>query len=405
MRTEEHRESALDFDPSLPGHPDPYPIFHRLRADAPVRFSPHMGGWVILRYADATAFLRDHAHFSRAALIEQMLRKFGPQLILESQSHELAFSDPPGHTRFKNLVSRAFTPQAIAALQPHLEEIVDGLLDRLTGRGQMDVIADFAYPLPSIAICEMLGVPQADAAQMTRWVEGIVASRGVVRTQEMITEGDRATLGFDDYFNRQIEDRERHPGGSDLLSAFLTVDYHGDRLSRLEILTILSTIFAAGHATTTNLIGNGLLALLRHPDELQRLREHPEMIASAVEEMLRYDAPTQAVSPMVAREELEIGGQRVSAGETVSVLIGACNRDPERFPDPDRFDIARPDNEHLSFSHGIHYCLGAGLARLEGQVAIARLLQRMPNLRLAGERLEWKEMGRFRGLKALPVAF
>ncbi len=203
------QESVLDFDPTLPGHPDPYPIFHRLRAEAPVRFSPHMGGWAILRYADAVAFLRDHAHFSRAALIEQMLRKFGPQLILESQSHELAFSDPPGHTRFKNLVSRAFTPQAVAALKPHLVEIVDGLLDQVANRGTTDVIADFAYPLPSIAICEMLGVAQSDAAQMMRWVEGIVASRGVVRTQEMITEGDRATLGFDDYFNRQIDERER----------------------------------------------------------------------------------------------------------------------------------------------------------------------------------------------------
>ncbi|MBF6569964.1 MAG: cytochrome P450 [Candidatus Binataceae bacterium] len=398
-------ENPIDpnFDPSLPGHPDPYPLFHQLRSEDPIRFSPHMGGWVILRYVDAIAFLRDHGPFSRAALIDQMRAKYGSQPIIEGQSRELAFSDPPGHTRFKNLVSRAFTPQAVAAMRPHLIELVDGLLDKLADRDRMDVIAEFAYPLPSIAICGMLGVPQSDAAQMIHWVDGIVASRGVVRTPEMIAEGDRATLGFDDYFTRQMEQREQHPGGKDLLTAFMTVEYRGDRLSRREILTILSTIFAAGHATTINLIGNGLLALLRNPGELKRLRENPDLVAGAVEEMLRYDSPTQAVSPMVAQADLSIGGKPVKKGETVSVLIGACNRDPERFADPDRFDIKRPDNEHLAFSHGIHYCLGAGLARLEGQVAIARLLERKPKIALADDRLEWKKMGRFRGLKRLQV--
>ncbi|MGH6678114.1 MAG: cytochrome P450, partial [Bradyrhizobium sp.] len=272
------------------------------------------------------------------------------------------------------------------------------------GRGEMDVIADFAYPLPSIAICEMLGVPEADRGQMHKWVEGIVAARGVVRTREMMDEGDRVTQNFDDYFTRRIEQTQEHPG-DDLLSALLTADDHEDKLSRLELLTILSTLFAAGHATTTNLIGNGLLALIRNPDQMERLRKNPGLIGSAVEEMLRYDSPTQAVSPMVAREDLEIGGKGIKKGQTVSVLIGACNRDPEAFPQPDNFDAGREGKEHLAFSHGIHYCLGAGLARLEGQVAIFHLLDRMPKLKLASDHLEFKEMGRFRGLRTLPITF
>ncbi|HEY6395024.1 MAG TPA: cytochrome P450, partial [Candidatus Binataceae bacterium] len=251
-------------------------------------------------------------------------------------------------------------------------------------------------------IAQMLGVPPEDWETLRGWVHGIVLSRGIVRTPEMMAEGDASARNFDEYLRRLIAEKKFSLGG-DLMSALLSVEEKGKKLSDDQIVTMIETLFAAGHATTRNLIGNGVLALLRNPAELKKLRENPGMIASAVEEMLRYDSPTQAPSPQIATEDVVLGGHRINKGETVSVLFGAANRDPARFPEPDRFEIARKDNEHLAFSHGIHYCLGASLARMEAQIAIAALVRRMPSMRLASENLEWRKAGRFRGLVALPV--
>lgn len=388
-----------DVDPTLPGYPDPYPYFHELRERDPVHFSPAMNGWVLTRYADAIDYLRDH-RFSRTKLIDAMRAQFGDGPILRLQSGELAFLDPPQHTTLKNILGKLLTPQMIEPLRAQIESLVVRMLDRLAGMHRMDVVADYAYELPAETMCSMLAVPQSDRIRMREYVEGVVLARGVVRTPEMIAAGDRAAREFIDYLGALVRDRRAHPG-KDFLSALLETN----RVSDDEAATIAEQMFTAGHATTRNLIGNAVLALLRNPAELARLVSSPELIAGTIEETLRYDPPTQAPSPQVALEDVEIGGRTIRQGERVSVLLGAVNRDPARFTDPDRFDIARIDNEHLSFSHGIHFCVGSAVARLEAQIAIGALIKRLPSLRLATDDLKWQKMGRFRGLAALPVEF
>jgi pimeloyl-[acyl-carrier protein] synthase len=392
-----------DVDPTLPGHPDPYPLLHRLRADDPVHFSTFVGGWVLTRYTDAIAFLRDR-RFSRVAYLGQMRTKFGDQPIIELQAGELAFNDPPDHTLLKGLAAKAFSPSAIAAARPSLEARVDELLDGLAGAGRMDLIGDFAYPLPADAISAMVGVPREDWAMLRSFVDGVILSRGIVRTGAMMAEGDRSARQFMEYLRALVKQRRARPQ-ADLMSAMLTAEERGRRLNDDEVVTMAEQLFTAGHGTTRNLIGSAILALIKSPAEFKRLRENPELIERAIEEALRYDSPTQAPNPQVAIEDLELGRRRIMKGAVVTVLIGAANRDPAKFPDPDRFDIARADGEHLAFSHGTHYCLGASLARLQAQIAVGAIVRRMPRLRLAGDTLKWKTMGRFRGLESLPVEF
>src|SRR5271154_2155762 len=367
----------LDVDPTLPGHPDPYPLLHRLRADDPVHFSAFVGGWVLTRYADAVAYLRDR-RFSRVAYLDQMRAKFG---------------DPPNHTTLKGLAAKAFSPNAIAAARPSVEARVDELLDALVGAGRMDVIADFAYPLPADAISAMVGVPREDWAMLRGFVHGVILSRGIVRTTAMMAEGDRSARLFLEYLHALVKERRARPQ-ADLMSAMIAAEEHGRRLDDDEVVTMAEQLFTAGHGTTRNLIGSAVLALMRNPAQFSKLRENPGMIESAIEEALRYDSPTQAPNPQVATADLEIGGRKISTGEVVTVLIGAANRDPAKFPEPDRFDIARADGEHLAFSHGAHYCLGASLARLQAQIAVGAIVRRMPKLRLATDQLKWKVMGR-----------
>jgi cytochrome P450 len=392
-----------DVDPTLPGHPDPYPLLHRLRADDPVHFSAFVGGWVLTRYADAIAYLRDR-RFSRVKYLDQMRAKFGDQPILELQAGELAFNDPPNHATLKGLAAKAFSAGAIAAARPTLEARVEEVLDGFAGAGRMDMIADFAYPLPADAISAMVGVPREDWAMLRRFVDGVILSRGIVRTSAMMAEGDRSARRFMDYLRALVKERRARPQ-ADLMSEMIEAEERGRRLSDDEVVTMAEQLFTAGHGTTRNLIGSAVLALMQNPAEFEKLRENPGLIESAIEEALRYDSPTQAPNPQVATADVEIGGHRISRGELVTVLIGAANRDPARFPQPDRFDIARADGEHLAFSHGAHYCLGAGLARLQAQIAVGAIVRRMPRLRPATERLKWKTMGRFRGLESLPVEF
>ncbi len=390
-----------DCDPTLPGYADPYAYYHQLRSDDPVHWSEFMHGWVLTRHRDAVAYLRDR-RFSRATYLQSMRAKFGDEPIFGFQAHELAFTDPPEHTWMKNVFGKAFSPAAIARMRPATEEIVRAKLDALAGRSEIDIVADVAYPIPADVIAAMLGAPAQDWEQLRELVDGIVVSRGIVRTPEMMEQGSRSVSRFNDYFVRLVDERMRTPG-DDLLSAILVAEENGRKLSAEQVLSMVETLFAAGHATTRSLIANGMLVLLRHPDELAKLRENPALIASAVEEMLRYESPTQAPSPQEALEHLQIGDKTVRKGDIVTVLFGAANRDPARFPDPDRFDITRTDNEHLAFSMGIHYCLGASLARLEAQAAINAIVARYPNIQLTGIEPEWRSMGRFRGLKSLVV--
>jgi len=393
-----------DIDPTLPGYPDPYPYFHRLREADPVHFSRAMNGWVLTRYHDATEYLCDR-RFSRVKLLEDIRANFGDSPIIRLQSGELSFTDAPEHTRIKNVMGKLLAPQAVESMRAEIKAFVVAILDRLASNHRMDVISDFAYELPAETICAMLSVPREDRVRLREYVEGVVLARGVVRTPEMIAAGDRAAREFVGYLTNLVRERRRR-GGNDFLSELIRPHGRDDRyVSDDEAVTMAEQFFTAGHATTRNLIGNAILALLRNPGELRRLRENPKQIEAAIEETLRYDPPTQAPSPQMALEDVKIGERTIREGERVSVLFGATNRDPAHFGNPDRFDIAGTDNEHLGFSFGIHFCVGASLARLEAQIAVGALVKRMPDLRLASDTLEWRQMGRFRGLVGLPVEF
>ncbi len=359
---------------------------------------------MLTRHADAAAYLQDR-RFSRVAYLDAMRAKFGDnQPILKFQSEELAFLDGEKHTRLKNLVGKAFSPQRIAAMRPRIRAAVDARLKELAPAHRMDVIRDYAYPLPADVISAMIGVPEGDWPRLREWVDGIVLSRGLVRTPAMMAQGDRSAAAFETYLRALIAKRRAGPS-NDLMTALIAAEEQGASLNENQIVSMTETLFAAGHATTRSLVGLGMLALLRHPDELASLRAKPELIVETVEEMLRYDAPTQAPSPQVATEDVEIGEKLIRKGQMVSVLIGAANRDPARFPEPDRFDIARRDHDHLSFSQGPHYCLGASLARAEAQIAILALVEHFPKLTLTGDPPRYQNAGRFRGLESLPVEF
>ncbi|HMC05569.1 MAG TPA: cytochrome P450, partial [Actinomycetota bacterium] len=316
-------------------------------------------------------------------------------------SRWMLFRDPPDHTRLRGLVSKAFTPRALEAVRPRVVEIVKRLLDDFAGRDEVDLIADLALPLPVTVISEMLGLPIEDQAQAREWAEAIAQALDPIVTESQARRADRAVRELAAYIAGVVAERRRNPG-ADLLSRLIGAEDEGGHLSEAELISTVSLLFGAGHETTRNLIGNGMLALLRHPDELQRLRDDPALIRSAVEELLRYDSPVQ-IAGRGARADAVIGGEHIAAGEPMMLLVGAANRDPARFPDPDRLDVARPDVKMLSFGGGIHFCLGAMLARTEAQIAIGSLLARVPSLELATDDLEWRPHITLRGLSSLPV--
>ncbi len=399
---------AAEFDLLAPEvRADPYPLYDFLRAWDPVHWSEEAARWILTRYADISAVLRD-GRFS-ADRATQFMRLLGAEerehlgALEAGLARQLLFIDPPDHTRLRRLVNAAFTPRVVERMRARIQEIVDDLLDAVAPRGRMDVIADLAYPLPSIVIAEMLGVPPADRDRFKRWSDDLAAFIGL--SPALVESARRAQgsmLEFADYFREIIAARRAQPG-EDLLSALIAAEAQGDVLSEEELLANCILLLAAGHETTTNLIGNGLLALLRHPDALARLRREPDLIRSAVEELLRYDSPVQATARL-AKADVEVGGRTIQAGQGVVLLLGAANRDPEQFPDPHALDLARADNRHLAFGAGAHFCVGAPLARLEGQIAIGTVLRRFPDLRLVDAPLAWRESVAFRGLESLPVA-
>lgn len=397
------RATALHFNPVDPEFVrNPYPTYHRLRAEDPVHQSP-LGFWVLTRYEDVATVLRD-PRCAKEAIAAVVAARFG--IPVPAIGLSMLDSDPPNHTRLRGLVSKAFTPRVVETLRPHIQQIVDGLLDRVEGAGAMDLIEDFAYPLPVVVICEMLGVPVEDRERFKQW--GIDIARGLdavlLGPDSEVTQRSKASRGaLADYFRDLIAERRRVPR-PDMLSALIAAEEAGDRLSADELLSTCILLLVAGHETTVNLIGNGTLALLRHPDELRRLRENPGLIQGAVEELLRYDGPVQRTA-RVPSEDVTIGGRTIAKGELVMPFTGAANRDPAQFPDPDRLDITRPDNRHVAFGLGIHFCLGAPLARVEGQIAFGTLVKRLPKLALATDNPEYRLSLTLRGLTTLPVAF
>lgn len=397
--------SEVRFDPFLPEfNADPYPFYHRLREADPVHRSP-LGFWVLTRYDDCVMVLRD-PRFGRAGFEGVLESVYGNTVEQGRLPTSMLFRDPPDHTRLRGLVSRAFTPRVVEALRPRIQQIVDGLLDRVQGAGRMEVISDLAYPLPVIVISEMLGVPEEDRERIKQWSADIARSLdaiGLPTDPEIVDRGRTGRRAIGDYFRSLIPDRKKRPRG-DLLSLLIEAEEQGDKLSEGELLATCVLLYIAGHETTVNLIGNGLLALLRHPKELQRLRDEPSLIQSAVEELLRYDGPVQRTA-RITNADVELGEHKIPKGSMVVPVIGAANRDPAHFPDPDRLDVSRPDNRHIAFGFGIHFCLGAPLARLEGHITLGTLLHRLPRLALSTERPEWRESQVLRGLKALPVSF
>jgi len=400
----------------LLGTPDyfanPYPVYDLLRSVEPVFWSEQYQAWILTRYVDVAATIRDTQRFSNARRIPAFLEQLPAEVQDEISplkrhfSIGLVQSDPPDHTRIRALVNKAFTPRVVEGLRPRIQTVIDQLLEAVIMRGthEMDLIADFAYPLPVTIISEMVGVPPADREQYKLWSANIFGFLGTGYPKlEVIRKAQRALLELEDYFRHLFAHRRLYPQ-DDLLSHLVAVEELADRLSEAELLAMCSTFVSAGHETTTNFIGMGMLALLRNREQLERLRADPLLIKGAVEEMLRYEAPLQRDLKVVSAD-VEIGGRHLKAGQLVFPMIGAANRDPEQFPAPDKFDIGRLDNRHLTFGSGAHFCLGAPLARLEGQMAIQALLQRLPNLRLASESLEWRQDIALRGLRSLPVAF
>ena len=395
--------SEILFDPFLPGfNADPFPQYRRLREADPVHQSP-LGFWVLTRYEDCVAVLRDQ-RFGRAGFEGFLESVYGSPVGYERLPRSMLFQDPPDHTRLRALVSRAFTPRVVEGLRPRIQQVVDEIIDRALDARSMEVIGDLAYPLPVTVISEMLGVPAGDQESIKGWSADIARSLDAIGLQvdpDIVDRGRSARRAIGDYFRQLLPERRRQPR-NDLLSLLIAAEEQGDKLSEGELLSTCILLYIAGHETTVNLIGNGLLALLRHPDQLRRLREEPALAASAVEELLRYDGPVQRTARFTT-VDVEIGGRAIDKGAMVVTVIGAANRDPAQFPDPDRLDLGRVDNRHIAFGFGIHFCLGAPLARLEGQVALGALARRLPALALATDTVEWRESQVLRGLKALPV--
>jgi cytochrome P450 len=382
---------------------DPYPMYHRLRAEDPVHHSP-LGFWVLTRYPDVLAMLRD-PRLIKEPIAAFVAARFGVA-VPPGLGLSMLDRDPPDHTRLRGLVSKAFTPRALERLRPEIQQIVDGLLDEVRGRGSMDLIEEFAYPLPVRVICEMLGVPVKDHERFKAWGLDIARGLDAIMLPPDSPVAQRSVSGrraLAEYFRELIAERRAAPR-DDMLSALIAAEEAGDTLSEEELLATCILLLVAGHETTVNLIGNGTLALLRHPAELRKLRDNPGLIGSAVEELLRFDGPVQRTA-RIPSEDITIGGQTIGKGEMVMPFLGAADRDPTQFPDPDRLDITRSDNRHIAFGMGIHFCLGAPLARMEGQIAINTLLARLPRLTLATDQPQFRQSLTLRGLEALPVSF
>ncbi|HET7488459.1 MAG TPA: cytochrome P450 [Acidimicrobiales bacterium] len=387
------------------GRADPYPRYARLRALAPVHRSA-LGFWVLSRYADCNQLLRAPGvgkDFSEAAAALGITEaQMTEQARFRNDNTNMLTTDPPDHTRLRGLVTRAFTPRTVEALKPSIVALVDELLDGFAG-AEVDVMDALAFPLPVTVIGEMLGVPAEDRPRLRPLVRAITAVLELALTPEALAAATEADVQLAGYFADLVAERRARPR-NDLLTQLIEAEDKGDQLSDVELISTAILLFAAGFETTTNLIGNGLLALLRNPDQLERLRADRSLVRPAVEEQLRYDSPVQ-LAVRTTYDDLALGDHRIEAGNLVVALLGAANRDPDRFTDPERFDVGRDEGPPLSFGGGIHFCLGAALARAEGQIVIDRILDRFSKLELAGPEPTVRDSLTLRGLVDLRVRF
>ena len=388
---------------------DPYPTYTHLLEEGPLHYvdvGSKWAVWSVFSHAECSSIAKDPRLSAKRA--QQMLLPL--PLSRQAEFSELArmlglwliFMDPPEHTRLRKLLNKGFSPAAIEALRPQVETIVDRMLKPLQQGSEVDLMREFANPMPVRIISEMLGVPQALHETFVEWSRAIAVFRGSPnRTVEQAKAAQDALVELTEFFRKTVAERRRDKG-SDLISLLIDIEDEGEVLTEEELYAQCIALLFAGHETTRNLIGNGMYTLLRHPQQTAELRENPEMIRTAVEELLRYESPVQFTA-RVLKEDIEICGQRIPKKWSILCMLGAANRDPKRFRDPNQLDLKRLNNQHLAFSAGPHACIGGQLARLEGQVAILNLVQRFPNMELTGPRPEWASTFGFRGLKSLPV--
>ena len=401
----QHVDEYQPFDPAFKANPFPY--YAHLRAEEPLSRHTQADGrgyWLVTRYADVLTVLRD------PRFVKNWRALLSPEELAELPALPPAFAvfianmldqDPPNHTRLRALVSKAFTPRLIENLRPRIQQLADDLLDAADARGEMDLIDDYAFPIPVTVIAELLGVPAEDREKFRTWSNAAVSGDFSFESAERIAPHMAA---FADYLRELFDERRRSPR-NDLISGLLVAEEAGDRLSEQEMFAMIFLLLIAGHETTVNLVGNSVLALLEHPDQLDRVRLNPGLIKPAVEELLRYCGPVETSTERYAREDVVICGVTIPKGEMVLVVLGSANRDGEHYPSADELDVTREVHDHLAFGHGIHYCLGAPLARLEAQIAIGSLVGRFPGIRLATDPADliWRPGMIIRGLTHLPV--
>jgi cytochrome P450 len=408
----EHVQTAQSeplFDPLSPDFiRDPYPHYERLRTVDPMHVTVH-GAFLASRHAEVSAVLRDR-RFGKD-YVERTIRRYGPKImdepIFRSMRHWMLQQDPPDHTRLRGLVVKAFTARRVEDMRPRIQEIVDQTLGAIVDRGHMDLIEDFAFRLPVTIICDMLGIPEEHRETFYKSSrDGGRILDPVPMTPEEIAQANMGNAMAKMYFEQLFELRRKTPG-DDLTTQLVQAEEDGSKLTNEELTANIILLFGAGHETTVNLIGNGLLALFRNPDQLALLKANPSLIGNAIEEFLRYDSSVQMTGRVALEDIDDLGGKKIPKGESVLCLLGSANRDPAVYPDrPDRLDITRPNVKPLSFGGGIHFCLGAQLARIEAEIAISTLLRRLPALRLDdADNPEWRPTFVLRGLKQLPASW
>ena len=385
---------------------NPYPLYRRLREQDPVHWDPFLHAWVVTRYQDVITVL--HKFVADRTPTPEQLSAMGCSAlnpIAQVMVKQMLFMDGAAHTRLRTLAASAFSTSRVERMRSHIQEIADRLIDEFEERGKVELISEFAESLPAIVTAELLGVPTSHYPRLKSWSATFAEMLGNFqhnpdRSPRVLSAVNDMTL----YFRNAIRDLERNPREG-LIHSLMTAEVNGERLTEEEVIANSIVTMVGGQETTTNLIGNGMLTLLRHPEEMRKLRENPSLIQSAVEELLRFESPSQHTARL-APADLVLGGREIQKRQAVIAVMAAGNRDPERFPDPDRLDLERQDNRHLAFGWAAHFCFGAPLARLEGQIAFATLLRRLPELTLEeGAKLVWRENLGLRGLKSLPLCF
>lgn len=391
---------------------DPYPLLRQLRSTDPVYWSESIGGWILTRYDDIVPTFRDVAHFTNYGRFAKAVEYLPPnarEKLAPFENHyrqkNLLQSDPPDHTRLRALIVKVFNANSIEAMRPMIKKVVNEVIDTVQPLGQMEVIRDLAFPLPFSVLGSIMGVPNSDQDSVKFWADELLAFQGVNRPAEAILERSQAALlAMRSYLTDLVNEKRRRPG-QDLISQLVAVEAEGARLTEQELVSTCVQMLGAGHETTTSLIGNGLYLMLSHSQEWQKLRQEPSLLNSAIEEMLRYESPV-ARQPRLIKGDVELGAKKMLDGQVAFQMLNAANRDPDHFPDPDKFDIERQNNKHIAFGMGIHFCLGAGLARTEAQEVFKAIMERLPNIWLVSEKPIWdRHKPNSRMLQTLQVTF